>query len=213
MSDEYAAPEKEGSGAASGVPVVLVVVLVATLCLGLIGILNTCFSGVAVITSQLAGGALAANPEQARILEEIQAQQGWWVLPLSILQILGKAALSIGLAVGSGMVLARSATGASILKPTLVYGIVFELAIAIIGMANTAWNWQTMSAQFGQSMSANPGVSTDLADSAGMMFGVTMVVTMVFMFLWAAAKAGLYAFAYSRLSTEEAYEYMGVFED
>ncbi len=211
--NEYQAPDQEGGAASGGTPIVLILGLVLCLALGLIGILNTCFSGFAVITTQLAGGALAASPEQARVMEDIRAQQGWWVLPVSLLQLLLKMGLSAGLAVGSGLCLGRNATGASILKPTLVFGIVFELGVAIIGMANTAWNWETMASQFGGAMAADPALNSDIAQSAGTMFGVMMVVTMGFMFLWAAIKAGIYALTWNKLGSEEGYEYLGVFDD
>ncbi len=196
--DSWTPPKTETSSA----PRSLRVGVALCLLLGVLGVLMTSYSGLILWVTQTGLMDVAVSPEQGQVMEELRTQQSWWVLPVAAVQTLLKMALSVGLVVGSVQVLRRRPSGPEILRPILIFGIAFELILGLWGATSTLWNWEKMSEQFGASMAANPGVPAEVAQGAGTAFGVAMVIAMVFVFLWAGVKAGLYEWTRRGLASE-----------
>ncbi len=188
--DAYTAPQTDDTTHISASTAARVLAILC-LILGVLGVLMTCFSSFSVVWGQFAQNFV--DPAQSEMLRAIQEQQGWWVLPLSALQLLAKMVLSIGLIAGGGLVLADKPNGRPLFRPVLIYGIVLELGMGLWGAGYTALNFGTMGEQFGDAMAANPDMPPGFGDTAGGLFGSMMVVGMVVMLGWALIKAGLYA--------------------
>jgi hypothetical protein len=132
------------------------------------------------------------DPEAAEVLAEIKAEQAWWVVPNLVLQLGLKLILSIGLLVGAGLGLAKRGAGFRLLKPVLLFGILFEIASALWSLLYTAFNWQKTGEDFGRALNADPSMPAEVGEYAGPVFGGLMVIMMVVMMGWALVKAGLY---------------------
>jgi hypothetical protein len=195
LTDAYDPPKAANASRAATAKVTILVVLCAAL--GALGLLMTFTSAAALASSSF---GVAASPEQARVIEEIRAAQGWWVVPLNVATLVLKFVLSLGLAVGGGLMLAGQETGRRILGPILAFGIVYELGTGLYGLVSTVVNREAMAGQFGSAMGADPTLAPEAAEMAGAAFGGMMLVMMVFMFGWAVAKAGLYAWTRRELS-------------
>lgn len=209
--DTWAPPEGSVTPEAARAPLGVMIPLLMCAGLGAVGVLTTCYSGVAVAMSQ-SGLTPGVSPEQAQVIEEIRAQQGWWVIPMAVVQLLLKMGLSLGLVVGGVQVLRRQASGVAILLPVLLFGIVFELFAGFWGAGSTLWNWEQMAAQFAAQMAADPNMPPEMAEAAGSMFGATMVGTMLFMLVWAVAKAALYGWTHRQLRGAASEEWRASFE-
>jgi len=201
--DEYAAPDSKSEVVREPLTVAPIVLTILCLLLGIIGTLLTCTSFASTAWSYAAPGFMP--PEQAAMMESVRAEQGWWVLPFTILQLIAKMVLSVGLIVGGGAVLARASWGASVFRPVLLFGIAFEMLVGLFGAAYTAFNFSKMGEDFGDIMSTDPNIPPELAELMGEYFGLAMAVAMVFMLGWALVKVGLYAAtAYSLPAVREA---------
>ncbi|MFT6819934.1 MAG: hypothetical protein ACJATT_003758 [Myxococcota bacterium] len=143
--DAYTAPETTHSGPRPA-SIRARVLAVFCLILGILGTLMTCFSAFSVIWSQVAPSFM--DPAQAEVMRVIHAQQGWWVLPFSLLQLLAKMTLSVGLIAGSTLVIAHKPSGPNLLRPVLIYGIILELGVGLLGTPHsTSPQWRTSSAK------------------------------------------------------------------
>ncbi|MCO4745251.1 MAG: hypothetical protein KC912_10725 [Proteobacteria bacterium] len=200
MSDVFEPPKAESPRSVAR----SLAVILCTL-LGLIGAGFSCYSGVSIGTQYVLADAMAASPEQAQVMRDIQAAQGWWVMPLTVLQLLVKLGLSLGMAVGGFLVLghpavhSRAALGPSVLRPVLLFGVVFELVSALYGAVYVFLRRGTLQTQFTATMATDPNFPQHLAESFGSAFVIAMSVMMVVMLIWAGIKSGLYAFTYRSL--------------
>lgn len=200
--DAYDAPDTDSP---RPFPVSTPAMVLTVLCfiLGFIGVLMTCCSSFGVVWGQIAPSVGGMDPAQAEMMRAIQEQQGWWVVPLSLMQMTAKMVLSIGLIAGAGLVLASKPSGRGIFRPVLIYGIVLELGMGLWGAGYTALNFDTMGEQFSDAMAANPDMPPGFEDMAGPMFGTLMAVGMVIMLGWALLKAALYGATWFTLAPPE----------
>ena len=200
--DQYAAPDTAPTRREPSLSIAPVVLTTSCITLGVLGTLAVCSTTLMTTWSYAAPAFMDAS--QAQAMESVRATQGWWVLPATVVQLIGKLALSLGL-IGGGVAVMMRVRGASrVFRPVLFFGIALELVLHLFSTLYTLVSFKQMGRDYGDIMSADPAIAPEVGQTMGEVFGWVMLAGMGLMLLWGVAKAALYAATAWSLRSNEA---------